>query len=91
MIEFFFPIIITSWYLCETHGCLAVGNYLGSSFIAGILILILVSLHGFNYAKFMDLTIDIRMDKNYTDNSFFFVVVKSALLIITHETFCGIF
>ena len=42
-------------------GVLAVSNYLGSSFIVGILEFLLISLYGFNYAKFMDFTIDISI------------------------------
>ena len=40
-------------------GVLAVSNYLGSSFVVGILEFILTSLYGFNYATFIDITIDI--------------------------------
>ena len=40
-------------------GVLAVSNYLGSSFVVGILEFFLISLYGFNYAKSMDFTIDI--------------------------------
>ena len=39
-------------------GVLAVSNYLGSSFVVGILEFF-ISLYGFNYAKSMDFTIDI--------------------------------
>ena len=40
-------------------GVLAVGNYLGSFLAVGILTFILISLHGFKYAKYVDFTIDI--------------------------------
>ena len=47
---------------CVKHtGVLAVGNYLGSFLAVGILTFILISLHGFKYAKYVDITIDISV------------------------------